>query len=129
MTAHECVSDVQHSSRLSPGSVCSRRKRRSQSIPTELAAPSASPYAERPTGWARSLEAGAANKVTPHQNVIARGEAELSERIGLIKVRRCTRYVCSALSSLVIHSSTIKTVTTKLTRGENNTKIHFASMD
>ncbi|XP_076739195.1 tripartite motif-containing protein 66 isoform X1 [Maylandia zebra] len=62
VTAHECVSDVQNSSRLSTGSVCSRRKRRSQSIPTELAAPSASPYAERPTGWARSLEAGAANK-------------------------------------------------------------------
>lgn len=94
MTAHECVSDVQNSSRLSTGLVCSRRKRRSQSIPTELAAPSASPYAERPTGWARSLEAGAANKVTPHQNMIARGEAELSGRIGLITVRRCTRHMC-----------------------------------
>ncbi|XP_030574072.1 tripartite motif-containing protein 66 isoform X2 [Archocentrus centrarchus] len=69
VTAHECVSDVQ-SSRLSPGSVCSRRKRRSQSIPTELAAPSTSPYTERPTGCARSLEAGAANKyhvVDPRQ--------------------------------------------------------------
>ncbi|XP_070762168.1 tripartite motif-containing protein 66 [Enoplosus armatus] len=49
VTAHECVSDVQ-SSRLSPSSVCTRRERRSQSIPAELAAPSTSPYTERPTG-------------------------------------------------------------------------------
>lgn len=69
VTTQECVSDAP-SSRLSPSSVCSRRKRRSQSIPTELAAPSTSPYAERPTGCTNSLEAGAANKydiVDPRQ--------------------------------------------------------------
>ncbi|XP_040900764.1 uncharacterized protein trim66 isoform X2 [Toxotes jaculatrix] len=63
VTAHDCVSDVQ-SSRLSPSSVCTRRKRRSQSIPAELAAPSTSPYTEKPTGCTHSLEAGAANKYT-----------------------------------------------------------------
>ncbi|CAJ1049675.1 E3 ubiquitin-protein ligase TRIM33 isoform X2 [Xyrichtys novacula] len=63
VTAHECVSDVQiQSSRLSPSLVCTRRKRRSQSIPAELAAPSGSPYSERPTGSTHSPEAGAANK-------------------------------------------------------------------
>nr|XP_020465414.1 tripartite motif-containing protein 66-like isoform X2 [Monopterus albus] len=61
VTAHDCVSDVQ-SSRLNPSSVCTRRKRRSQSIPAELAAPSTSPYTERPTGCTHSPEAGAANK-------------------------------------------------------------------
>ncbi|XP_070691819.1 tripartite motif-containing protein 66 [Pempheris klunzingeri] len=61
VTAHECVSDVQ-SSRLSPSGVCTRRKRRSQSIPAELAAPSTSPYSERPTGCTLGPEAGAANK-------------------------------------------------------------------
>ncbi|XP_069549504.1 tripartite motif-containing protein 66 [Brachyistius frenatus] len=61
VTAHECVSDLQ-SSRLSPSLVCTRRKRRSQSIPTELAAPSTSPYTERPTGCTPRLEAGAAHK-------------------------------------------------------------------
>lgn len=61
VTAHECVSDVQ-SSRLSPSLVCSRRKRRSQSIPAELAAPSTSPYTERPTGCTHGQEAQAANK-------------------------------------------------------------------
>ncbi|XP_041794289.1 tripartite motif-containing protein 66 isoform X2 [Chelmon rostratus] len=69
MTAHECVSDVQ-SSRLSPSLVCARRKRRSQSIPAELVAPSSSPYSERPTGCTHGLEAGAANKcasVDPRQ--------------------------------------------------------------
>ncbi|XP_073319947.1 tripartite motif-containing protein 66 [Pagrus major] len=69
VTAHECASDVQ-SSRLSPSLVCTRRKRRSQSIPAELAAPSSSPYAERPTGCTHGLEAGAANKyatVDPRQ--------------------------------------------------------------
>ncbi|KAK2854001.1 hypothetical protein Q5P01_006662 [Channa striata] len=69
VTAHDCVSDVQ-SSRLSPSSVCTRRKRRSQSIPAELAAPSTSTYAERPTGCTQSLEAGAANEyasVDPRQ--------------------------------------------------------------
>ncbi|XP_074473006.1 tripartite motif-containing protein 66 [Sebastes fasciatus] len=61
VTAHECVSDVQ-SSRLSPGLVCTRRERRSQSIPAELAAPSTSPYTERPTGYTHGLQAGAATK-------------------------------------------------------------------
>ncbi|XP_008288642.1 tripartite motif-containing protein 66 [Stegastes partitus] len=61
VTSRECASDAQ-SSRLSPSSVCSRRKRRSQSIPTELVAPSTSPYTERPTGCTNSLEAGAAAK-------------------------------------------------------------------
>ncbi|XP_054470917.1 tripartite motif-containing protein 66 [Anoplopoma fimbria] len=61
VTAHERVSDVQRS-RLSPSLVCTRRERRSQSIPAELAAPSTSPYAERPTGCTHSLQAGAATK-------------------------------------------------------------------
>lgn len=73
MTAHEHASDAQ-SSRLSPSLVCARRKRRSQSIPAELAAPSSSPYAERPTGCTHGLEAGAANKVTLHYNIITHGE-------------------------------------------------------
>ncbi|XP_061598781.1 tripartite motif-containing protein 66 [Cololabis saira] len=60
-TAHECASDVQ-SNRLSPGSVCTRRKRRSRSIPTELTAPSSSPYAERPAGCTSSREQGDAKK-------------------------------------------------------------------
>ncbi|XP_035508440.1 uncharacterized protein trim66 [Morone saxatilis] len=63
VTALMCASDVQ-SSRLNPSLVCTRRKRRSQSIPAELAAPSTSPYSERPTGCTHSLEAGAANKYT-----------------------------------------------------------------
>lgn len=63
VTAHECVSDVP-STRLSPSLVCTRRKRRSQSIPAELASPSTSPYSERPTGCTRGVEAGTANKVT-----------------------------------------------------------------
>ncbi|XP_051234459.1 uncharacterized protein trim66 [Dicentrarchus labrax] len=62
VTALMCASDVQ-SSRLNPSLVCTRRKRRSQSIPAELAAPSTSPYSERPTGCTHSLEAGAANKL------------------------------------------------------------------
>nr|XP_046244068.1 tripartite motif-containing protein 66 isoform X2 [Scatophagus argus] len=69
VTARECVSDVQ-SSRLSPSLVCTRRNRRSQSIPAELAAPSTSVYSERPTGCTRGLEAVAANKcasVDPRQ--------------------------------------------------------------
>ncbi|XP_035008560.1 tripartite motif-containing protein 66 isoform X1 [Hippoglossus stenolepis] len=56
-TAHDCVSDVP-SSRLIPSSACARRTRRSQSIPAELAAPSTSPYAERPTGCTHIPEAG-----------------------------------------------------------------------
>ncbi|KAE8297011.1 Tripartite motif-containing protein 66 [Larimichthys crocea] len=63
VTAHECVSDVP-STRLSPSLVCTRRKRRSQSIPAELASPSTSPYSERPTGCTRGVEAGTANKYT-----------------------------------------------------------------
>ncbi|KAG7458358.1 tripartite motif-containing protein 66 [Solea senegalensis] len=69
VTAHDGASDVQSSSsRLSPSSACARRKRRSQSIPAELAAASASPCTERPAGC--SLAAGAANKfvtVDPRQ--------------------------------------------------------------
>ncbi|XP_056269396.1 tripartite motif-containing protein 66 [Pseudoliparis swirei] len=61
VTAHECVSEV-HSSRLSPSLVCTRRERRSQSIPAELAVPSTSPHTERPTGCTHSLRAGAATK-------------------------------------------------------------------
>lgn len=63
MTAHECVSDVP-SSRLSPALACERRKRRSQSIPAELATPSTGPYSERPAGCIRGLETAAADKVT-----------------------------------------------------------------
>ncbi|XP_029944579.1 tripartite motif-containing protein 66 [Salarias fasciatus] len=61
VTAHECVSDAQ-SGRLSSTSVCTRRQRRSQSIPTELAAPSSSPHAERPARCTHSPQAGAANQ-------------------------------------------------------------------
>lgn len=61
MTSHDCASDVQ-SSRLSLSSACTRRNRRSQSIPAELAAPSTSPHTERPTGYSYSQEARAANK-------------------------------------------------------------------
>ncbi|CAN9507109.1 unnamed protein product [Ophioblennius macclurei] len=61
VTAHECVSVVQ-SNRLSSTSVCTRTKRRSQSIPTELAAPSSSLHAERPARCAHSPQAGAANQ-------------------------------------------------------------------
>ncbi|XP_077941549.1 tripartite motif-containing protein 66 isoform X2 [Gasterosteus aculeatus] len=60
-TAHECVSDVQ-SSRLGPALVCRGRDRRSQSIPPELAAPSTSPYSERPPGCAQSPRAVAETK-------------------------------------------------------------------
>lgn len=68
-TAHDCVSDAQ-SNGLNSTSVCTRRKRRSQSIPAELAAPSSSPYAERPPGCNHSLDAGAVNKVTLHQSAV-----------------------------------------------------------
>ncbi|XP_049910129.1 tripartite motif-containing protein 66 [Epinephelus moara] len=61
VTADERVPDVQ-SSRLSPSLTCTRRERRSQSIPAELAAPSTSSYAERPTGCAYGLQAAAATK-------------------------------------------------------------------
>ncbi|XP_042340940.1 tripartite motif-containing protein 66 isoform X2 [Plectropomus leopardus] len=61
VTADECVSDVQ-SSRLSPSLACTRRERRSQSIPAELAAPSTSSFTERPTGCSHGLQAGAATK-------------------------------------------------------------------
>ncbi|XP_028298115.1 tripartite motif-containing protein 66 isoform X2 [Gouania willdenowi] len=61
LTAHECASDVQ-SCRLSLSSVCARRDRRSQSIPTELAAPRASTLNERPTRCTPSPEAGTADK-------------------------------------------------------------------
>uniref|UniRef100_G3PSR2 Tripartite motif containing 66 n=1 Tax=Gasterosteus aculeatus TaxID=69293 RepID=G3PSR2_GASAC len=67
--SHECVSDVQ-SSRLGPALVCRGRDRRSQSIPPELAAPSTSPYSERPPGCAQSPRAVAETKVTLHQNII-----------------------------------------------------------
>ncbi|XP_029984764.1 uncharacterized protein trim66 isoform X2 [Sphaeramia orbicularis] len=63
VTAHECGSDVQRS-RLSPNSVSVRRKRRSQSIPAELAAASTNPYTEKLPGCTQSLEAGAADKST-----------------------------------------------------------------
>uniref|UniRef100_A0A1A8HYK2 Tripartite motif containing 66 n=2 Tax=Nothobranchius kuhntae TaxID=321403 RepID=A0A1A8HYK2_NOTKU len=59
--AHERVSDVQ-SCRLSTSSACARRKRRSRSIPTELTAPSSSPYSEMPAGCSDSRETGAAKK-------------------------------------------------------------------
>ncbi|KAL3065509.1 hypothetical protein OYC64_015640 [Pagothenia borchgrevinki] len=61
LTAHECLSDVQ-SSRLSPSLGCTRRERRSQSIPAELAAPSTSPHSERPTGCTHRLQPGTATK-------------------------------------------------------------------
>lgn len=72
MTTQEYVPDVQ-SSRLSPGLACARRKRRSQSIPAELAAPSTSTYSERPAGCTQGQETGAVNKVTVNHAVIAPG--------------------------------------------------------
>ncbi|KAM3626231.1 uncharacterized protein V6R79_025138 [Siganus canaliculatus] len=62
-TAHECVSDVQ-SSRLSPSLTCTRRERRSQSIPAELVTPSTSLYPERLAGYNHSAEAQTASKCT-----------------------------------------------------------------
>ncbi|XP_015231439.1 PREDICTED: tripartite motif-containing protein 66-like [Cyprinodon variegatus] len=60
--AHEHASDVQ-SCRLNPSSVCTTRKRRSRSIPTELAAPPSSPYTERhAAGCTNAQEAGPAKK-------------------------------------------------------------------
>lgn len=73
VTTRECAPDVQ-SSRLSPSLACTRRKRRSQSIPAELAAPSTSPYAERPAGCTHGQEAGAVNKVTLNHTAITCGE-------------------------------------------------------
>ncbi|XP_034046951.1 LOW QUALITY PROTEIN: tripartite motif-containing protein 66 [Thalassophryne amazonica] len=61
VTVSQCGSDVQ-SSRLSPKSACARRKKRSQSIPPELADPSTSRCTERPTECTHSLEAGPADK-------------------------------------------------------------------
>ncbi|KAM4743839.1 tripartite motif-containing protein 66 [Anableps anableps] len=58
----ERASDVQ-SSRLSPSSVCTTRKQRSRSIPTELVAPPSSPYTERPAAGCTNIqEAGVAKK-------------------------------------------------------------------
>lgn len=61
MTVRGGVSDVQND-RLSPSLLCTRRQRRSQSIPAELVAPVTSPYSERPTVC--SLDAEATKKVT-----------------------------------------------------------------
>lgn len=72
--AHDGASDVQ-SCRIGPSSACTRRKGRSRSIPTELTAPSSSPYAERPAGCADSRETGAAKKVE-HQNIITHRDME-----------------------------------------------------
>ncbi|KAM9860542.1 tripartite motif-containing protein 66 [Aulostomus maculatus] len=63
VTVLECGSDAQRSG-ISPSSACTRRTRRSQSIPAELADPSSSSCTERPKGCTQSLEAGAANKYT-----------------------------------------------------------------
>lgn len=64
VTAHECASDVQRG-RLSPNSLCARREKRSQSIPTELAAASTTnPYTELLPGCPQSLQAGATDKYT-----------------------------------------------------------------
>lgn len=113
MTTHECVSDVQ-SSRLSPSLVCSRRKRRSQSIPAELAAPSASPYSERPSGCPRDPQEGAANKVTLNHNIITHGEeVKLSWRIEWRSSLQCSDLSTCELqvnskNRTIIHRSTIK---------------------
>ncbi|XP_068596959.1 tripartite motif-containing protein 66 [Brachionichthys hirsutus] len=53
---------AEQKSRLSPGLVCTGRDRRSQSIPTDLAAPPAAASSDRPAGRPQSTEAGAANK-------------------------------------------------------------------
>lgn len=68
MTTCERVADTQ-SSRISPGLVCARR-RRSQSIPAELAAPSAGPLFERPTGCTQGRETRAADAVNQNHSVI-----------------------------------------------------------
>lgn len=119
VTTHECVSDVQ-SSGLSPSVACTRRKRRSQSIPAELAAPSASPYSERPTGCTHGQEAGTANKVTRNHNMLTREEEvklgwQIEQRWSLqgcdLSTREfwpCKRIVTTDQFSPVIHSSTVK---------------------
>uniref|UniRef100_A0A3P8VLP2 Tripartite motif containing 66 n=1 Tax=Cynoglossus semilaevis TaxID=244447 RepID=A0A3P8VLP2_CYNSE len=56
VTVRGGVSDVQND-RLSPSLLCTRRQRRSQSIPAELVAPVTSPYSERPTGCSLDAEA------------------------------------------------------------------------
>lgn len=64
VTGPESAADVQRS-RLSPNPVCSRRERRSQSIPAELPpAPSANPYADTLPACPQSLQAPAADKHT-----------------------------------------------------------------
>lgn len=63
VTTQDCIPDGQSSS-SSPSLACMRSKRRSPSIPAEMAAPSTSPYSGRPTGCTYICETGAANKVT-----------------------------------------------------------------
>lgn len=76
MTTCERVADTQ-SSRISPSLVCTRR-RRSQSIPAELSAPSTGPLSERLMGCAEDREARAADAVTQSLSMIlCEGEVEI----------------------------------------------------
>lgn len=75
MTTCERVADTQ-SSRISPGLVCTRR-RRSQSIPAELSAPSTGPLSERLMGCTEDRETRAADAVTQSLSMIlSEGEVE-----------------------------------------------------
>ncbi|XP_017297681.1 tripartite motif-containing protein 66 [Kryptolebias marmoratus] len=90
-TAHDGVPDVQ-SCRISPGSVCARRKGRSRSIPTELTAPSCSPYTERPAGCTDSRETGAAKKfdiVDPRQRRASDGVLCVVKETNKVPSRGC----------------------------------------
>lgn len=74
MTTCERVANMP-SSRISPSLACTRR-RRSQSIPAELAAPSAGPLSERPAGCTPGRETRDADAV--NQN---RGEGIVSVKV------------------------------------------------
>lgn len=75
MTTCERVADMQ-SSRISPSLVCTRR-RRSQSIPAELSAPSTGPLSERLIGCTQDRETRAADAVTQNHNmIISKGEVK-----------------------------------------------------
>lgn len=75
MTTCERVADTQ-SSRIGPGLVCTRR-RRSQSIPAELSAPSTGPLSERLMGCTEDRETRAADAVTQSLSMIlSEGEVE-----------------------------------------------------
>ena len=113
VTARDCASDVQ-SSRRSPSSACARRKRRSQSIPADLAAPSADPYTQRQAGRTPGPEEGAASEVILHQNIIPPVEAPVSDTKEMITVRwKLSTYDCHVTCQTQLHKN--EYITLKLT--------------